>query len=124
MNRPIKSLTVSAILSALVMIGGMMNVDRLESKLEVLEAQCQKMNEEDKSEIAEISDIVCDPKDLENTRAEGVQGEISNAYRWKKYSEEWAYILAAAILFLGAMPLLWYFILGRVRELSNAIRGH
>ena len=49
--------------------------------------------------------------------------QVAEAYLEVKKSREWPYIVALGVLAVSIIPLAWYFLLGRIRELSNAIKG-
>ena len=75
----------------------------------------------DKSELGEF-ELVCDAESL-NMKSVGIQLEIAEAHRELRRSKEWPYILALGILAVSVMPLAWYFLLARIRELHDAITG-
>jgi hypothetical protein len=74
--------------------------------------------------------LVCDPSSLTNFAIPlaGLQKDLAAAERQLDVEEyrqprEWPFILAVLIAGCSAVPWIWYFILRRVRELSDAVRG-
>ena len=85
--------------------------------------------------------LVCDPEQLasvSNASARGrrdyriplagTQKEIADKEaalndEQQYHPMELPYLFALAIVLIAGLPWTWYFLLGRIRELSNAIRG-
>lgn len=76
--------------------------------------------------------LVCDAEWLygisllpDAAEATGVQRYIILAYRAKVYdsSPSIGFMLAAVLLIVGSVPVIWYFFLRRVGELAAAVRG-
>jgi hypothetical protein len=74
--------------------------------------------------------LVCDPSTLMNFAIPlaGVQKDLAAAERQRDVEEyrqprEWPFLLAVLIAGCSAVPWIWYFILQRVRELSDAVHG-
>lgn len=72
--------------------------------------------------------INCDPPQLFKQAdysdvLPGVQGELLRAYLSERSGiDEKFYGWAAFVLFIGVLPICWYFFLARLRELASAIR--
>ncbi len=124
MKSSAKILLIGTAVAIIVAVAGLANTSRLESKVRDLEALC--VEEGKKSEIAHLATMVCDAESLSADRFDNlksIQLEVSNAHNDTKQSKEWPYILSLAILAISALPVAWYFLLGRIRELSNAVKG-
>jgi hypothetical protein len=108
-----------------------MNVRRLDRRLSQLQATCREegKREREKPEFKDIDfELTCDPIELASLKEDsvGVQGEIVTARRqltsWED-RREWLGPVALAMMLIGALPMAWYFLLRRIRELSDAITG-
>ena len=80
---------------------GFANTDRLESKLQNLEAECVEEGKRDKLESGRFK-LPCDPEslvDLERNSepSVGVQARVAAAEREVLASERWPYVLAAGV---------------------------
>lgn len=53
----------------------------------------------------------------------GVQKQIVEKFYASNNTADWAKIVAAFVFILCALPYLWHFLLQRIRELGDAIRG-
>lgn len=71
---------------------------------------------------------ICDPYELylgngyENPSS-GIQGQIVSTQEKLFDRNEWAEGVPFGVLIISLVPWFWYFLLQRVKELSNAIRG-
>lgn len=68
-------------------------------------------------------DVDCDPQSLLMHESVGVQAELASAQRQLNFWRENPQWIAGLLVAIAALPLCWYFLLERIRELSNAIRG-
>lgn len=112
---------VGVVIAVLVVLGGLANTYRLESKVKTLESMCVEEGKNDKSEWGKF-ELVCDAESL-GMDSVGIQLKVAEAYREARQSREWPYIVAIAILAISIIPLAWYFLLARIRELRDAIAG-
>lgn len=99
-----------------------------QSKLEVAEWQKRAPNTmEGPWQKFKFVGLVCTPSELISTHGElhAVQKEVIAAYRAKHSFEYGAvlYVLAMLCVLVGTLPVCWYFILRRIREVAAAIRG-
>lgn len=53
----------------------------------------------------------------------GLQADIVNAYRTAQSSYAWPKLVALALVCLGAVPWVWYFLLRRLAEVRRALSG-
>lgn len=67
----------------------------------------------------------CDPETLDFCRPElsGIRGEIQQEYRSAKTAWAGVEFWSALIAVLFSIPRGWYFLLGRIAEISGAVRG-
>lgn len=119
MNKSIKILIGGLSVAAIVIVVGLVNTYRLDSKVQQLELTCIEEGKVDKSSEWEL---VCEAKQL-SLDSVGIQLEIAEAQLDAKKSREWPYIFALGILAISVVPFAWYFLLARVRELHDAITG-
>jgi hypothetical protein len=134
----VAGVAIAAGLAAFCAISNGINADQhrqklasLESTIAVLQAKCVAESEENsKSGTGYGHDpLVCEPKQLASSSdLGGIQKEIAakqtaiNDER-KYYPMELPYLIALGIVLIAALPWSWYFLLRRIRELSDAIRG-
>jgi hypothetical protein len=70
------------------------------------------------------ADLVCGPADLADLpAAPGIQGQIQDEYKKLQDLQDRRWELPGLLFLLFSIPWLWYFLLGRIEELSAAIRG-
>jgi hypothetical protein len=69
-------------------------------------------------------DYSCAPYDVSKARypLTAQQKAVREAFEDKHNRGEW-YAMGALVAFLAALPLGWYFLLARVREIGGAFRG-
>lgn len=110
--------------ATIISVASYANIQRLESKLGRLEAQCVEEGEKDTSEWAEFK-LVCEAGELMSSgiTSVGIQVQIVKTQEEIWSSSEWLFFLAALVLLLSAIPWAWYFLLRRIRELRDAITG-
>lgn len=105
-----------AALAALVVVAGFANTRRLESRLHDLEVNC-----------AQDPKVVCEIDTLMDLAKEhplgGIQAELVAMKNTVVASKAWPFPTAVAITLVSAVPWMWYFFLGRVRELRDALAG-
>jgi hypothetical protein len=121
MNKSLKFFLVGLVIAVLVVLGGLANSYRLESTVKTLESICVEEGKNDISEWGKFN-LVCDAESL-GMDSVGIQLKVAEAHRKAKQSLEWPYIVAIGILAISIMPLAWYFLLARIRELRDAIAG-
>jgi hypothetical protein len=105
----------------------------LESTVAALQAKCVAESEKNtKSGTGWRHDpLVCDPKELANIssnpgngiRKEMAVKETALYNEQQYYPMQLPYLIALAIGLIAGLPWSWYFLLRRIRELSDAIRG-
>ncbi|MWL87682.1 hypothetical protein [Cupriavidus sp. SW-Y-13] len=92
-------------------------------------AKVAKGKAEGKAGEWETLSLICDPEMLYKLSREGaipgVQGRITDLHTEVARGEVkfFAYFTAMMLGLLGLMPLVWYFLLRRLREVSAAVRG-
>ncbi|WP_444447880.1 hypothetical protein [Pseudomonas kurunegalensis] len=125
--KPLKVLAIGVLLAVGIMATGYFLQQRQLAKVDVLVAQCkgEHLNRPDGPWKKWQQDpLVCDPAELvllPNKVA--IQKEISHA-RYEAYdTASTASWIAGMVVVLSALPFLWQFLLNRIRELANAIRG-
>jgi hypothetical protein len=105
------------------------NLAKLERAVLDLQAQCVAESEENKAKFPGSprgAPLVCDPKDVLSDV--GIQKKLGEAQRAvdtenQNRSLKWPYILSVIIVIISLLPWSWYFLLRRIQELSNAVRG-
>jgi hypothetical protein len=81
--------------------------------------------EKDAASPWKMEPMVCDDtlSGLSPGTAVGVQKELVVAYRARSGHSYPGYFLAGGLLLLGFLPAAWYFLLRRLAEVSDAVRG-
>lgn len=141
MKSPIRFFLVCAGIAAMLAASGLAYSLFLESRLSKAVAACE---ERSKLEVATwqkrapntmegpwqkftFAGLACSPSELISTYGElhAVQNEVIAAYRAKHSFEYGAvlYVLAMLCVLVGVLPVCWYFLLRRIREVAAAIRG-
>ena len=70
-------------------------------------------------------DLMCDATKLQaDEKLLDSQSEIRRAYDAARASRKWPMPVALALVCLGTVPLLWYFLLRRIAELRAAVAGN
>jgi hypothetical protein len=104
----------------------------LESTIAALQAKCAAESEEStKSGTGwEHDPLLCDPKALasDSGHLAGIQKEIAAKQTSINDERQYnpmtlPYFVALGIVVITGLPWSWYFVLRRIRELSDAIRG-
>ncbi len=72
--------------------------------------------------------LVCDQKKLSYAGLTGIQKDLSEKQKeidveHQYYPMELLYLIALGVFVIAGLPWSWYFLLRRVREVSDAIRG-
>jgi hypothetical protein len=107
-------------------------ISSLESTIAVLKAKCEAQSEENTKSGTGWghAPLVCDPKELSRIASPlgVIQKEIAAQQieineKQQYYPMELPYLIALAIILIAGLPWSWYFLLRRIRELSDAIRG-
>lgn len=109
-------------LASLILVFGQARIYVLERDLNSLIQQCSM---QDDDEFGGVMD--CDPDSLHRQgnfgNLKGLQYEIAFAQASILGSRSLTKEIPLAVLFLALIPWLWYFLLKRVREISDAIFG-
>jgi hypothetical protein len=140
-------LVVGVLLGSSVLGAALLNTWRLNRRVEQARAACREEShrQAQKPEWKDLKfELICDPDqpgfetvvepdrpnaaDIASSDKDlpGVQGELARAERQRDSWEGWHLWLAiAAVVTIGVscVPWAWYFLLARVRELSQAISG-
>lgn len=116
-------LLAGTILSGIIFGLGQMHLLNQRSSLELLVEECRALGQSSFGDAP-----VCDPLELYVNRSTdnpvfGIQGNIVSAQESIWNSEYWAAVVPFSILIFSLLPWLWYFLLQRIRELSNAVMG-
>ena len=114
---------IGVILSLAVNAGGRYWVTVLKEALQAAVTECEKAPTHQEG-LELISKPVCDPLIL--LRLDDRQGRqkwIVDTYLERIKVRDGYLMLIIGILFICSIPLLWQFLLNRIRELSVAIRG-
>lgn len=125
MDKPTKLLIIGVVLGGLIMGVGQIRTWQLEKRIKELQAECAR---ESKQTIKEPKiKLVCDSKDLlrleTDTPAPGIQGKLVSAQRNLNRWKETSILIGLAVFLILSVPWCWYFLLRRVKELSQAIIG-
>lgn len=127
MNGSTKILVGGLALAALVLGVGLLNVYRLERRISDLEAACEHQNAKDKlpgsTDEWALAPMVCDSSELYFSDVVGIQADIKKARRDWQEAGSWSASIAVTIAILSVIPWLWYFLLRRLAEILEAIRG-
>ncbi len=144
MDKTLKFLVAGAAIAATVaaycVISNYINTARhqqkiasLESSIAALEAKCASESEEStKSGKGWGHDpLVCDPKTLSSYAGSplvGIQKDLSEKQKeidveHQYYPMELPYLIALGVVVIAGLPWSWYFLLRRIREVSDAIVG-
>jgi len=141
MDKPLKILVagaaIAAALAAFCAITNHISAARydqkiasLESTIADLQAKCSAKSEEDaKSGKAYGHDpLVCDPKKLTYAGLAGIQKDLSEKQKEIDVEQQYypmvlPYLIALIVLVIAVLPWSWYFLMRRIREVSDAIRG-
>lgn len=137
MKFPLRFFLTCLALALAVIVGGLLYSRLLDHRLAEAVANCEAVDNcetEDKEHAAKHPGtwgsyfcLVCTPSDLINgeTVPPGTQGAVVVAYKAKLAFNDGAvhYIIACALVVLGALPAIWYFLLRRIREIAAAVRG-
>lgn len=114
------SLVVGGIIAGLVLGWGYLQALRLERKLPALIADCEKpLN----PPLSPKWEIICDPKELmESSNLKGVQAKIATLAMEADEDQASRRLQALVVFLIFCLPLVWYFLLDRLKEVSAAIR--
>ena len=91
-----------------------------------LDSQFQKSSEPDQSEILERGQnmYLCNPADLAyKYKLKGVQQQIDNTQQEATNDRSDGRLVGSVLFLLFCLPLLWYLLLDRIREVSGAVSG-
>jgi hypothetical protein len=125
MTGPSKIFLGGLVAAGICLASGQVMVSRLSSELSSLVSSCRSEGHKiQESSPWAKDDLVCEPKELVwISNLKGIQLQIATTYgklsNWKDGSRFGAIL----IILVAGIPVLWYFFLHRVRELSNAIFG-
>ena len=103
----------------------------LETRLNEVQLRCQA---EDKRESDYPGNLICDPKELvklsirqegtlETSPLVGIQARLAEIHQRILDFTPWPLRIAFGLLIFSTLPWVWYFFLGRVRELREAVIG-
>jgi len=142
MERPTKILACGALIAGAIIgvnafdaAGHERRVEVLQRRLDEMHSRCIAEGEAGKASDkwwASSSTLVCDPNELKaamsTTDLVGIQKELATdeknlSMEMDGQPREWPYALATFIFGFCAIPWIWYFILRRIRELGDAVRG-
>lgn len=127
MSKPLKVLAIGVLLATGIMGTGYVIEKRQQAGIDDLVAQCkaEHLNRPDGPwKKWQQNTLVCELSELLMfTDQVGIQKEIVEAHYTSVNTTDWVKFVAGAALVLSALPLLWQFLLNRIRELANAIRG-
>jgi hypothetical protein len=106
----------------------------LESSIAALQDKCAAESEESAKSGKGWghAPLVCDPKNLSSYTGNplvGIQRDLSKKQKeiaveqQKYYPMELPYLIALGIVVIAGVPWAWYFLLRRIREVSDAVLG-
>jgi len=128
LSKSSRALFAGLIVVAVLMVVRAVRISTLETRVSELQQQCEEevrraknLPESDPAHWDQY--LVCLALDLDDPAAPGVQGAMVRSAASLKWWENDAAELAVVVLALTGTPWVWYFALGRVRELGDAIRG-
>lgn len=114
-----------AVAAGVVALGyGMALYERVQ--VEKLVAECKTQHTPESMKPYEGLPLVCDPAELlssDQLPAGGIQARIRDGTRAADEYRERSLLIAPFVLILFALPFSWYFLLARIRELGDALRG-
>jgi hypothetical protein len=121
-----KLLAIGAIAAAACLGIGDLVTMRLNSNLQALISTCRARGEKAQAsattELERHFELDCDPESLAHSRAlTGIQAQIASAHQRLLTWKHWPPLIAAGVFGVTAVPFVWYFLLHRIRELSEAI---
>jgi hypothetical protein len=142
MDKPLKILVAgaatAATLAAFCAISNDISTARHEQKIAALESTIAALQDRCAAESEENTKsgkgyghdpLVCDPKKLSGYAGlAGIQKDVANKQNEidverQFYSMELPYIIALGIVLITGIPWSWYFLLRRIREISDAVGG-
>lgn len=123
MENPTKILISGAVLAGLISGGGILYTIKLRGDLSEIQEECKLSGKSSGNDSSDQLLACMNPyayKDIQRTGFEDRLTDVSNNKRdVKDYSQGTAF----TILVASFIPYLWYALLRRIRELSNAFRG-
>lgn len=122
---------------ALAAVSGMVDAvwqKRLDAQVAKVEQRCRSESDEaigkfDKEKDAQspwkLSPMVCDKTLVSSTQHEavGIQKEVVDAHMARRDHFYPGFLVAGALLLIGSVPAVWYFLLRRISEVADAVRG-
>jgi hypothetical protein len=128
MTKSTKTLLIGILVSVSLIVLAYFVEKHQQSELAALVEKCGQSNHSDSPDGPwkqwEKAPLVCEPSDLIlNYNLVGIQKDIVEQFYSSSNTVEWFKIAAGSVLFLCAIPYLWHFLLRRIRELSNAVKG-
>ena len=79
---------------------------------------------ENSKAIMEITNAIGTGTVVEYKPVPGIQGELVETQRRLEAWRSIPFVLAGGLTSSFALPWFWYFLIARIREISNAVRGH
>lgn len=132
LSTPTLFVVIGIIISLIIVLLGEFYSYALNQEIKVLVEQCVRENEQNKQIHAGTwrgrADLICDPEDLRgfavsSKNADSIQAKIASKQLKAKYSKDEFIPFACVVLFLSALPWMWYFLLRRIEELRISIIG-
>lgn len=122
MLRPVRILIAGWSCAALLAGSAVISRSYWENQTASAEAEC-KADDSDTSEWSEFP-FVCDRHMLgsDDGRPSGPQRRIVEAHQAANSWQTDAILAALLLVMLSAIPVAWYFLLNRIKELANAFR--
>jgi hypothetical protein len=129
MQRPTKLVLVGVMVAVLIGLAGWINLLRLEGNLHAAQVKCERQSKADFKGAGfqldcEPSTLTTDRFNVGYVKPPGVQGEIIDAQQalWGHSADAFAIAAICAVIFFS-IPWCWYFMLRRLREVGDAVRG-
>jgi hypothetical protein len=128
-RRAVWSLAAGIVVAGLVLGWGYIQAQRVRRTLRTVIADCEKPINAPKDDPLANAKRICDPKelmefsDLRTSPLEGDQGKIEALATEADDDRASSRFRALAVLLIFCLPLAWYFVLDRIREISAAVAG-
>lgn len=124
MSKQLKVMGIGALLAVGILVVGYVLQQRQLAEVDALVAQCKGEHLNRPAVPLKHGQLVCEPAELMLwPNRVGIQSEIVAASREAYDIADSAIWIAVIIFGLSALPFLWLFLLNRIRELGNAVRG-
>lgn len=123
LSAPMKVSIYGLLIASIIIGGGYLYITSKQASLDELVDRC--VAEDDGGTFGGI--LICNPMELSTSSRSnplvGIQREIMLRQEAIWRDREWLELFFFIVLIVSVTPVVWYFLLGRIKELSNAITG-